>query len=88
MIGRFTAKRVVTPDLPAVEEPLPLAPEGVMWMGAPEAPPESLPPQQGGNPLLSDKLLDEPLMIGDRIAHEMGSRLTAQTEPTTRRRQV
>jgi pilus assembly protein CpaF len=71
MIGRFTAKRVATPDLPAVEEPLPLAPEGVVWTGAPEAPPEPAPAQQGGNPLLSDKLLDAKVRLHRRLIEEI-----------------
>ena len=71
MIGRFTAKRVATPDLPAVEEPLPLAPVGVVWTGAPEAPPEPAPPQQGGNPLLSDKLLDAKVRLHRRLIEEI-----------------
>ena len=71
MIGRFTAKRVATPDLPAVEEPLPLAPEGVVWTGAPETPREPAPEQQAGNPLLSDKLLDAKVRLHRRLIEEI-----------------
>src|SRR5674476_1315400 len=60
MAGRFTARRVAVPDLPAVEEAQPSALEGVAWTVFPEAPSEPAPPpvQQAANPLHSDKLLD------------------------------
>jgi pilus assembly protein CpaF len=70
MAGRFTARRAPAPDLPAVAEPLPLAPEGVVWTNAPEAPPEPA-PSQAGNPLLSDKLLDAKARLHRRLIEEI-----------------
>jgi hypothetical protein len=42
--GRFTARRVVTPDLVAIEDAPPTAMEGVAWTVFPEAPSEPLQP--------------------------------------------
>jgi pilus assembly protein CpaF len=72
MAGRFTARRAAAPDLPAIAESLPLAPEGVVWTGAPEAPLEPAPTvQAGGNPLLSDKLLDAKVRLHRRLIEEI-----------------
>ena len=61
MSGRFTARRVTAPELPAIEEPAPSALAGASCTVLPEVPAEQAPPvqpQAAVNPLLSDKLLD------------------------------
>ena len=71
MAGRFTARRVAAPALPAVEEPLPLAPEGVTWTVAPETSLEMPTVQQSANPLLSDKLLDAKVRLHRKLIEEI-----------------
>ena len=71
MAGRFTARRVAAPALPAVEEPLPLAPEGVTWTVAPEISLEMPAVQQSANPLLSDKLLDAKVRLHRKLIEEI-----------------
>src|SRR5476651_1643357 len=71
MAGRFTLRRAPAPDLPVVEETLPLAPQGVVCPGAPEAPLEPPPAQQAGNPLLSDKLLDAKVRLHRKLIEEI-----------------
>ena len=72
MAGRFTARRVAVPDLPAVEEAQPSALEGVAWTVFPEAQSEPPPPvQQAANPLHSDKLLDAKVRLHRRLIEEI-----------------
>ena len=72
MAGRFTARRVTAPDLPAVEEPSPSTLEGVAWTVFPEAAPEPSPPvTQAANPLMSDKLLDAKVRLHRRLIEEI-----------------
>src|SRR5664279_3802416 len=71
MAGRFTLRRAPAPDLPVVEESLPLAPQGVVWKSAPEAPVEQAPSPDAGNPLLSDKLLDAKVRLHRRLIEEI-----------------
>ena len=70
MAGRFTARRTPAANLPTVIEPLPLAPEGVVWTGAAETPAEPA-IQQNTNPLLSDKLLDAKVRLHRRLIEEI-----------------
>jgi len=77
--GRFTARRVVTPDLVAIEDAPPTAMEGVAWTVFPEAPSEPLQPaaaapsqaSTAGNPLQSDKLLDAKVRLHRRLIEEI-----------------
>ena len=72
MAGRFTARRVAAPDLPAVEEPSPSTLEGVAWTVFPESAPEPSPPvTQAANPLMSDKLLDAKVRLHRRLIEEI-----------------
>src|SRR5471030_1802328 len=71
MAGRFTLRRAPAPDLPVVEEALLLAPQGVVWKSAPEAPVEPAPSPDAGNPLLSDKLLDAKVRLHRRLIEEI-----------------
>src|SRR5476651_1305057 len=71
MAGRFTLRRAPAPDLPVVEETLPLAPQGVVWKSAPQAPVEPAPSPDAGNPLLSDKLLDAKVRLHRRLIEEI-----------------
>jgi len=73
MAGRFTAHRMAVPDLPAVEDAVPVAPEAVAWTSpldaAPEPPTLPLPP--AGNPLRSDKLLDAKVRLHRKLIEEI-----------------
>ncbi|HXD45724.1 MAG TPA: CpaF family protein [Pseudolabrys sp.] len=74
MAGRFTARRVVTPDLAAIEDTPPTAMEGIAWTVFPEAPSEPAPAQAApaaANPLLSDKLLDAKVRLHRRLIEEI-----------------
>ena len=76
MAGRFTARRVAAPDLPAVEDAASSTLEGVAWTVFPETPAEPLPPppvvqQPAANPLLSDKLLDAKVRLHRRLIEEI-----------------
>src|SRR5471032_1723198 len=71
MAGRFTLRRAPAPDLPVVEEALLLAPQGVVWKSAPEAPVEPAPSPDAGNPLLSDKLLDAKVRLHRKLIEEI-----------------
>ncbi|MGN6572898.1 MAG: ATPase, T2SS/T4P/T4SS family, partial [Pseudolabrys sp.] len=87
MAGRFTARRVVTPDMAAIEDTPPTAMEGVAWTVFPEAPSEPAPtdtaaavppapaaapaPQAAPSPLLSDKLLDAKVRLHKRLIEEI-----------------
>src|SRR5512140_1985686 len=70
MAGRFTARRVVTPDMSAIEEAAPAPLESIAWTVLPEAPPEPAAPQQA-NPLLSEKLLDAKVRLHRRLIEEI-----------------
>src|SRR5689334_11253141 len=73
MIGRFTARRTPTPELPAPEEAQPSALGGVSWTVSPETPT----PEQASNaqtaesPLLSDRLLDAKVRLHRRLIEEI-----------------
>ena len=77
MAGRFTARRVVTPDPPASEVVAQTTMEGVRGMSFPEAPSEPAPapaapsPSPTVNPLLSDKLLDAKVRLHRRLIEEI-----------------
>jgi pilus assembly protein CpaF len=73
MAGRFTARRVAAPDIPAVEEPSSSTLEGVAWTVFPESAPEPPPPPvtQAANPLMSDKLLDAKVRLHRRLIEEI-----------------
>jgi hypothetical protein len=70
MAGRFTARRVVTPDMSAIEEAAPAPLESIAWTVLPEAASEPAVPQQA-NPLLSDKLLDAKVRLHRRLIEEI-----------------
>jgi pilus assembly protein CpaF len=70
MVGRFTARRSSAPDpVPVAEEPSP-ALEGVSWtvFAEPSQEPAATP---GGNPLMSDKLLDAKVRLHRRLIEEI-----------------
>ena len=71
MAGRFTARRVSSPELvPAEESVL----EGVSWTVFPEAAPEATPSAtsaHAANPLLTDKLLDAKVRLHRRLIEEI-----------------
>ena len=72
MAGRFTARRNATPQLPAVEEPLPLAPKGEEWTVFAQAAQETGPQAQpAASPLLTDKLLDAKVRLHRRLIEEI-----------------
>jgi pilus assembly protein CpaF len=77
MAGRFTARRVVTPDPPASEVAAPTAMDGIARTVFPEAPSEPAPtlpapsPPPAVNPLLSDKLLDAKVRLHRRLIEEI-----------------
>jgi pilus assembly protein CpaF len=81
MAGRFTARRVDTPDLPALEDTASSTLEGVAWTVFPDAPavaPTSAEPPPpapiqppAANPLLSDKLLDAKVRLHRRLIEEI-----------------
>ena len=74
MAGRFTARRVVTPDPPASGVAAQTTMEGVRGMSFPEAPSEPAPapsPPPAVNPLLSDKLLDAKVRLHRRLIEEI-----------------
>src|SRR3974390_597461 len=95
MRGRFTARRVATPDLPAVEDVALSTLEGVAWTVFPEAPavattPAEPPPapvqQPAANPLISDKLLDAKVRLHRRLIEEINlSALEKLSEDEIRR---
>ena len=71
MAGRFTARRVAAPDMPAIEEPAPST-SSALWkelQGTPAEPAVPEPPQT--NPLLSDKLLDAKVRLHRRLIEEI-----------------
>ncbi len=85
MAGRFTARRVTTPDMAAIDEPPPSALEGIAWTVFPDASPEPPPsapaasaaapapaaPPPSGNPLLTEKLLDAKVRLHRRLIEEI-----------------
>jgi len=71
MVGRFTARRVAAPEMPAIEEPAPST-SSALWkelQGTPAEPAVPEPPQT--NPLLSDKLLDAKVRLHRRLIEEI-----------------
>jgi pilus assembly protein CpaF len=67
MAGRFSTRRVAAPELvPRAEETVL---EGVSWTVFPEAAAEPAP--GGGNPLLTDKLLDAKVRLHRRLIEEI-----------------
>jgi len=71
MAGRFTARRVAAPEMPAIEEPAPST-SSALWkelQGTPAEPAVPEPPQT--NPLLSDKLLDAKVRLHRRLIEEI-----------------
>src|SRR6516164_7177853 len=71
MAGRFTARRVAAPEMPAIEEPAPST-SSALWkelQGTPAEPAVPEPPQS--NPLLSDKLLDAKVRLHRRLIEEI-----------------
>src|SRR3954453_16324253 len=75
MAGRFTARRVVTPDLSAIDDASAAPLESIAWTVLPEAPPEpAASPStaaQPANPLLSEKLLDAKVRLHRRLIEEI-----------------
>jgi pilus assembly protein CpaF len=77
MAGRFTARRVVTPDLATIEDTPPSAMEDIAWTVFPEAPSEPAAPPAApapaapASPLLSDKLLDAKVRLHRRLIEEI-----------------
>jgi pilus assembly protein CpaF len=72
MAGRFTARRVVTPDMSAIEEAGPALLESVAWTVLPETQVEAAAAApQSSNPLLSDKLLDAKVRLHRRLIEEI-----------------
>ena len=73
MVGRFTARRTPTPELPAPEEAQPSALEGVSWTVSPDQP--SSEPAAGAqpaeSPLLSNRLLDAKVRLHRRLIEEI-----------------
>jgi len=71
MAGRFTARRVAAPEMPAIEEPAPTT-SSALWkelQGTPAEPAVPEPPST--NPLLSDKLLDAKVRLHRRLIEEI-----------------
>ena len=67
MAGRFTARRVAAPEVPAMAPPPAAALEGVAWT----VPPEPEPAADVANPLLSVKLLDAKVRLHRRLIEEI-----------------
>ena len=71
MAGRFTARRVAAPEMPAIEEPAPST-SSALWkelQGTPAEP--AVPEPSQTNPLLSDKLLDAKVRLHRRLIEEI-----------------
>ena len=73
MAGRFTARRVMTPDLAAVDEATAAPLESIAWTVFPDVPAEPTPSASTppANPLLSDKLLDAKVRLHRRLIEEI-----------------
>src|SRR5580765_170030 len=72
MVGRFTARRAATPDLPAPEELPSSELEGGSWTVFPDSGSEQgVAAQQNENTLLSDKLLDAKVRLHRRLIEEI-----------------
>jgi pilus assembly protein CpaF len=74
MAGRFTARRVVTPDMSAIEEAAPAPLESIAWTVLPETqtePATAAAAAQPSNPLLSEKLLDAKVRLHRRLIEEI-----------------
>ena len=67
MAGRFSTRRVASPDLVPAEDTVL---EGVSWTVFPEAPAESA-TLAAANPLLTDKLLDAKVRLHRRLIEEI-----------------
>src|SRR5882672_5912401 len=88
MSGRFTARRVAAPELPAIDAPSSSAIGGVSWTVLPEVPPEQAPPvqPQPSNAPLSNRLLDAKVRLHRRLIEEINlSALEKLPEEETRR---
>jgi pilus assembly protein CpaF len=70
MVGRFSAKRTVSPEFVPAEEPSP-ALEGVSWTVFPEPAPETSLQVANPNLLQSDKLLDAKVRLHRRLIEEI-----------------
>ena len=70
MVGRFSAKRTVSPEFVPAEEPSP-ALEGVSWTVFPEPAPETSLQVATPNTLQSDKLLDAKVRLHRRLIEEI-----------------
>jgi pilus assembly protein CpaF len=71
MAGRFTARRVPSPELaPALDEPPALPNEGMSWTVFPEPAQENTLAAQPNNPL-SDRLLDAKVRLHRRLIEEI-----------------
>src|SRR5580765_6123131 len=72
MVGRFTARRAATPDLPAPEELPSSELEGGSWTVFPDSGSEQgVAAQQSESPLLSDKLLDAKVRLHRRLIEDI-----------------
>src|ERR1043165_3316875 len=73
MIGRFTARRTPTPEVPAPEEAQPSALGGVSWTVSPETPAlqQASTAQPAESPLLSGRLLDAKVRLHRRVIEEI-----------------
>ncbi|MGB8135373.1 MAG: hypothetical protein WCF15_01155, partial [Pseudolabrys sp.] len=72
MVGRFTAHRAATPDLPAPEELPSSELEGGSWTVFPDSGSEQgVAAQQSESPLLSDKLLDAKVRLHRRLIEDI-----------------
>jgi len=69
MVGRFTAQRIVPPDVAANEEPSPAALEGATPAETPSESAQQAP--QAASPLLSNKLLDAKVRLHRRLIEEI-----------------
>ncbi len=71
MIGRFTARRAVAPEVaPAQDEPPPGL-EGVAWTVLPEPSADLAAASAAANPLQTDKLLDAKVRLHRRLIEEI-----------------
>jgi len=71
MSGRFTAKRSIAAEPPALADAPPLAPAAMSWMAtAPEVVQEKL-PAEPSDPLRTDKLLDAKVRLHRRLIEEI-----------------
>src|SRR5262252_8463160 len=72
MVGRFTARRPIAPEVQTPEQPAPSALERVSWTVSPEGAVEAAQSeQQAESPLLSDRLLDAKVRLHRRLIEEI-----------------